>query len=305
MLFKNLVVYRLPEGWSLSAADLEQRLERSTLQPCGPLEMSCRGWVIASPTGRLVHTVGQHQLIALGTEQKLLPSSVIRQFTKDRAVEIAAEQGFPLGRRQMRDLKLRVTEELRARALTRRVVTAAWIDPVGGWFVVEAASANRAEQVVEFLRKSIDSFAVQPLKGDRSPQPRMAAWLLYGDVPQDFLIENDLELKAADKSKATVRYSRHPFEPRQVQTHIENGLVVTRVGLSWSGRVSFVLNEKLEVKRVEFLGISSEPGDGGGEADAAEQFDIDFALMTGELSQLLVQVDAAFGATAAAEDSRG
>ena len=118
MLFKNLVVYRLPEGWFLSAADLEQRLERSTLQPCGPLEMSCRGWVIASPTGRLVHTVGQHQLIALGTEQKLLPSSVIRQFTKDRAVEIAAEQGFPLGRRQMRDLKLRVTEELRARALT-------------------------------------------------------------------------------------------------------------------------------------------------------------------------------------------
>jgi DNA recombination-dependent growth factor C len=32
----------------------------------------------------------------------------------------------------MRDLKMRVTEELRARALSRRRMTRAWIDPISG-----------------------------------------------------------------------------------------------------------------------------------------------------------------------------
>jgi recombination associated protein RdgC len=35
MWFKNLVVYRLPADWSLSAAQLEEQLSQRTLQPCG------------------------------------------------------------------------------------------------------------------------------------------------------------------------------------------------------------------------------------------------------------------------------
>ncbi len=118
MFFKNLVVYRLPADWQLSAAELESRLARHTLQPCSPFEMLSKGWVAPSGTGRLVHTVNQQHLIALGANQKLLPSSIIRQEALTRAVTLAAEQGFPVGRRQMRDLKIRITEEPRARALT-------------------------------------------------------------------------------------------------------------------------------------------------------------------------------------------
>jgi len=109
MWFKNLVIYRLPADWALSGAELEEHLSRRTLQPCGPFETHSRGWVAPSSPGRLVHTVNQQHLIALGVNQKLLPSSVIRQVTAERADAQAQEQGFPVGRRQRRDLKMRVT----------------------------------------------------------------------------------------------------------------------------------------------------------------------------------------------------
>jgi recombination associated protein RdgC len=86
--------------------------------------------------------------IALGVEQKLLPASIVRQVAADRAVDLEAQQGYPGGRRQMRELKERVTEELRARALTRRTVTRAWIDPKSGWFVIDAAGGARAPRLV-------------------------------------------------------------------------------------------------------------------------------------------------------------
>lgn len=294
MWFKNLVLHRLPADWSLAPLDLETQLASRTLRPVGALEMASRGWVAPAPTDRLVHAVGDQQLIALAVDQRLLPASVIRQESKERAEALAREQGFPVGRRQMRELKMRVADELRPRAFTRRRVTRAWIDPVGRWFAVDAAGAPRAEELSETLRDTLGSFAVTPLDMARPPHVAMAAWLRQGDAPLRFAIDQDLELQAADRSKATIRYSRHPLDGRQIQQHLQNGMTVTRLGLTWKDRISFVLTDKLHVKRIQFLEIEKDAADAG-ETDAAQRFDVDFAVMAGELSALAAELVEAFG----------
>ena len=294
MWFKNLVVYRLPADWAVSAAELEQRLNTRVLQPCGPFDMLSRGWVAPSSTGRLVHTVGLQHLIALGVNQKLLPASIIRQVTAERAEELAREQGLPVGRRQMRDLKMRVTEELRAKALTRRRITRAWIDPTHGWLVVDAAGVAKAEELLEILRDTLESLAVQPIETERSPQMSMAVWLKVGEAPLRLTIDQDLELRAANESKATIRYTRHPLDGKEIQAHMDAGMYPRQLGLTWNDRIAFVLNEKLQLKRVEFLEMSKDSADGG-ELDEAEQFDIDFTVMAGELAKLLDDIVRALG----------
>lgn len=297
MWFKNLIVYRLPEGWSMAAADLEDKMRGRTLQPCGSFDMQSRGWVAPGPGPGLVHALNGHFLIALGVEQKLLPGSIIKQVAAERAVLLEEQQGYPVGRRQMRELRERVTEELRARALSRRRVTRAWIDPVNGWFVVDAAGAPRAEELVETLRDTLGTLPVVMLETERSPQAAMAAWLMLGDAPLRFAIDQDLELQSIDKTKATVRYARHPLDGKEIQAHLNAGKYATRLGLAWNDRVAFVLTEKLELKRIQFLEMMKEaPGGEEKEKESAEeQFDIDFILMAGELGQLLSDIQAALG----------
>jgi recombination associated protein RdgC len=302
MWFKNLALYRLPADWNVSASDLEEKLGQRTLQPCSPLEMLSRGWVAPSGTGRLLHTVNQQHLIALGVEQKLLPASIIRQETAVRAAVLADSQGFPVGRRQMRDLKMRVTEELRARALNKRRTTRAWIDPINGWFVVDAGSAGKAEELVEVLRDTLGTFAVQFVDTQRTPHTSMAAWLTHGDAPGAFGIEQDLELQTADPNKATVRYVRHPLDGKEIKAHLAAGKYPTRLGLTWNGRLSFVLTEKLLIKRVEFLEMTKDTPDGG-EIDKDEQFDIDFTVMAGELAKMLEDLVQALGGDTSGEQT--
>ena len=284
MWFKNLFLYRLPAGWSMSAAGLETQLSQRTLLPCGSFDMHSRGWVHPSGIQRLVHTINGHHLIALGVDEKLLPASIIRQVAGERAIEMERDQGFPVGRRQMRELRERVTEELRARALTRRRMTRAWIDPQHGWF------GTRAAEVIETLRATLGSFGVQFLETERSPHASMAAWLMLGDAPSRFVIDEDLELQAVDQSKATVRYSRHTLEGKEIRAHLSSGKYVTRLGLTWNDRVSFVLTDKLQIKRLQFLHISKDSADGESQLSSDEQFDIDFALMAGELAQMLAEL---------------
>jgi recombination associated protein RdgC len=294
MMFKNLVFHRLPANWELSAADFESRLAGRTLRPCGPFDMSSRGWVPVTGGGRLLHTVNQQHLVALGVDEKLLPGSIVRQVAQERAEIQAQEQGFPVGRKQMRDLRARVADELRARALTRRRTTRAWLDPASGWFAVDASSIPRAEMVVETLSDTLGTFAPQAVETSRSPQASMASWLLRAEAPVHFSIDDDLELQSADKAKSIIRYTRHPLDGKEIRGHLSAGKYPTRLGLTWKDRVSFVLTDKLQVKRLDFLELNKDNTEGD-EVDPAEQFDIDFAVMAGELAALLKDLTSALG----------
>jgi recombination associated protein RdgC len=294
MLFKNLIFHRLPADWELSAADFESQLAGRTLNPCGPFDMSSRGWVPVTGGGRLLHTVNRQHMVALGVDEKLLPGSIVRQVAQERADVQAREQGFPVGRKQMRDLRARVADELRARALTRRRITRAWLDPASGWFAVDASSIPRAEMVVETLSDTLGTFAPQPVETGRSPQASMASWLLRAEAPLHFSIDDDLELQSADKVKSIVRYTRHPLDGKEIRGHLAAGKYPTRLGLTWNDRVSFVLTDKLQVKRLEFLEMSKDNTEGD-DVDPAEQFDIDFAVMAGELGGLLKDLTSVLG----------
>ena len=293
MWFKNLSVYRLSPNLKLDLVKLEADLSRNALQPCGNQDMDSQGWVSPRGDDRLLHVLNQQVLIALGVEQKLLPGSIVTQFAKDRAVEMEEQQGFKLGRKQMRELKEQITDELLPRAFVRRRVTWAWIDPVNGWLVVDAATPAKAEELLERLNKSIDDLPVRTLHTERSPSVAMTEWLSSGEAPAGFSIDRDLELCAADDSKATVRYVRHALEGDEIQQHISAGKIATKLGLTWNDRISFVLSEQLQLKRLAFLDILKENTDQGDNAD--EQFDIDFTLMTGEVAKLLTDVVEALG----------
>lgn len=306
MLFRNLCIYRLPADWALTASELEAKLESRPLHPCAPFEMKSRGWVPVLDTRRCVVTVENQHLIAFGMEQKLLPGSVIRQELERRIKELVAEQGYPVGRKQKRDLKLAVTEELRAKALVAHRVTLAWIDPVNHWVVVDTGSFNRAEEVLTVLRDTLGSFPATLLNPEQSPYHVMRSWLVAGGASSNFSIDDDLELRAVDGSGAKIRYAKHAFDLGQVRSHLNNGFIPSSLELTWGGRIGLVLTEKLLLKRVKFLGVEQDSdgqSEGGQDAaDPVEQLGAEFVLMAGELSQLFSDLVAALGGEAPVDE---
>lgn len=294
MWFKNLLVYRLSPDWTIDADALENRLSRQPLQPCGGFDMESRGWVYPRSEGRYLHTLNRQWLLALGVNRKLLPAAVVNQAAKDRAAEIAAQQGHPVGRKQMREIRDRVHQELLPRAFTRLRTTRAWIDPIHGWLAIDAAGEARAEELIKTLLQSLDNPPLKRLETRRSPASAMTHWLAAGEASAGFTIDQDLELRSSDESRATVRYVRHALEGREIRDHIAAGKTATRLGMTWRDRISFVLTEQLQIKRLAFLDIlKGETGEQPEDAD--EQFDVNFSLMTGELARMLADLVTALG----------
>ena len=292
MWFKNLQLYRLPKNWSADLAQVEQQLAKQTLQPCGSSVMQSIGWVAPRPDGPLIHAVNGQWLLALGVEQKLLPASIVKQFASDRAKEIEENEGRRVGRKEMRELREAMAIELMPRAFTRRRTTYAWIDPIHGWLVIDAASPAKAEELLEHLRKSVDGLPARLVEVHQSPMAAMTGWVAAGEAPAGFTLDQDLELRSAEK--ATVRYVKHTLEGEEVRQHIASGKVVTRLAMTWGDKISFLLNESLQIKRLAFLDILKEQADVQAE-DEDERFDLDYTLMTGEVARLLDELIAALG----------
>ena len=296
MWFKNLIVYRVPVRWDIDADTLATALQPQAFSPGSGLEESTLGWVPPREgDARLVYAVNRQLLICLRQEKKLLPAKVVAQVVKQRAEKIEEDEGFKPGRKRLKELKELVRDELLPRAFSLSSDTRVWIDPTHGWLVVDAASPAKAEAIFTLLVKAIEQFPARMLKVTDSVPGAMTTWLVSGEAPAGFTVDQDVELKARD-GKATVRYANQSLEAEDVLRHTKAGKQCTKLALTWSGKVSFVLTDKLEIKRVRPLDVVKESmGSVGAEGGADERFESDMMLMTGELARMLDDVVDALG----------
>jgi recombination associated protein RdgC len=298
MWFKNLQIYRLPAPWAYTPEQLEKALEPQSFVPASSNELLRQGWDSPRGNGSLVHTVNKQMLILLGTEKKLLPNSVINQVAKAKAAELEEAQGFAPGKKAMKELKERVADELLPRAFSIRSNVWTWIDPVNGWLVVDAASPNKADDVIKLLLKAVDRMPLESLRVQRSPVAVMTAWLETDEAPVGFTVDQDTELRATGESKAAVRYVRHTLEPEEVRRHIAAGKQCTRLAMTWNDKISFVLTESMAIKGIKPLDVITEKD--SSTRNDEERFDNDMMLMTGELAKMMADIVEALGGEAKA-----
>lgn len=288
-----MVVYRVDPAWSASLTQIEQSLDAGRFVECGSTQEKSVGW--CEPRGQahgaLVELVDGQLLLKLMIETRALPGSVVTRKTKERLAHIEASTGRKPGKKEARDIKDDIRLELLPMAFTKQTSIGIWIDPKARWLVVDAASQARTDDVVTMLVKFLPGLAVTLLNTKLSPTAAMAEWLVSREAPAGFSVDRECELKAADESKAVVRYARHPLDNDEVRQHVQAGKLPTRLALTWNSRVSFVLTESLQIKKLAFLDVIFDNAAPGKDDD----FDANAAILTGELRKLLPDLLDALG----------
>ena len=292
-MFKNVIVYRIGPGWSASVAQMEQSLDGGRFVECGASQEKSIGWIEprGEAHGPLVEAVGGQLMLKLMVETRALPGSVVNRKAKERVAHIEASTGRKPGKKETREIKDDIKLELLPLAFTKQASVLVWLDPQAQLLVVDAASQSRSDDVVTALVKSLDGLALTLLNTKVSPTAAMSEWLVSQEPPVGFSVDRECELKAAVESKAVVRYSRHPLDNDEVRQHVEGGKLPTRLALTWDSRVSFVLTESLQLKKLAFLEVVFERGSAGKD----DGFDADTAIATGELRKLLPDLLDALG----------
>ena len=291
-----MMMYRIQPGWDALAVDMDAALDQARFEECGASQEKSIGWVEprGEQHGPLVEIVAGQRICKLMVEVKAVPSSVIARKANEKSMQIEALEGRKPGKRELREIKEDLKISLLPMAFTKQSSVWVWIDPEAKLLVIDAGSQARADEVITLLVKCLDGFGVTLINTAVSPAIAMAQWLTTQEPPPDFSVDRECELKAQDESKAVVRYARHPLDTDEVRLHIEGGKAPTRVAMTWSDRVSFVLTDALQIKKLAFLDVVFE----GASSGKDDGFDADVAITTAELQKMVPELLQALGGEA-------
>lgn len=292
---RNIITYRLNVEAITATIIIEKLAAKPFIAP-GSHDLFSQGWV--APASHAPDLIGIEQqgaiLVTLRTDEKLLPDGVIRQEADKRVKQIEAEESRKVGRREMREIRERVAEELTPRALVRSRFQRAIIDLHDGFVHVEAGSSSKAENLLAVLRETLGSLPTRLIDTKTSPQAAMTAWL--GDeAPDDFSLDSDAELKFPGAGGAVAKFSRQSLDSDEIRENLQAGKLATKLGLVWQDRISFVLTEDLQFKRMTMLDILCEQIEEAEAEDQAALFDTSLAMTIGELRQFVPAVIEALG----------
>jgi len=295
------MVYRLLAPWAMSQAKLEEALQSAHFVECGASQEKSVGWVEprGEAHGACVEVVGGQWILKWMMEVKSVPGSVVKRRVQEHVARIEADTGRKPGKKEIRSLSDDVRQALLPMAFTKQSSITLWLDPQARRLVIDAASATKADEVLTSLIKAVEGLALALVDTQTAPATAMAHWLGSQEAPQGFSVDRECELRAADESKAVVRYTRHALDTEEVSQHIAHGKVPTRLALTWNDRVSFVLTDALQLKKVAFLDVVADESPTSAADRDQDHFDADVAIATAELRRLLPALFEALGGESA------
>lgn len=289
MPFKQLKIYRLQQPIDLSAEKLHELLQTQVFHPCGALEPSRIGWISPLPrqvkSEQLAYQQDDFVLFCAQEQQKLLPPSIVNELLQERVDEIEQHQVKAVGRKQKKELKEALIEELLPRAFAKNTRYYGYFDQKRQLLILDVASQNKAEQITELLRQSLGSLPIVPLHKGQQFNHVLTGWLRDQKLPEALLSGQKCEMFDPDEGGGIIRCSKQELNSPQIRAHLENGKLVSKLELIWDGKLEFVLQDNLMIKSLKYTDILKDQTES--HEDIMAQFDIDFQLMTQSYAQLL------------------
>jgi len=282
MWFRNLLIYRLTQSIDLDPEVLGKALAAKPARSCANQELSTYGFI--APLGKgddapLVHASQGYLLIGTRKEERILPSSAVKDALKEKIEEIESEQMRKVYKKERDQLKDDIIQAFLPRAFIRKSGTFAAIAPQQGLILVDSSSPKRAEDLLSTLREAIGSLPVRPLTVKIAPSATMTDWVKNQKANEGFSLLDDCELRDTHEDGGTVRCKRQDLTSDEIQQHLEVGKQVTQLSLAWEDKLSFVLDDKMVIKRLRFEELLQDQAVQDGGDDDLSQQDASFVLM--------------------------
>lgn len=297
MFFKNLLFYQLTEKFTLSPAELQDRLYNFVATPCGKLENTRLGW--APPLGRgydsLLHVHPEGYVIALQREDKILPQTVVREKVLARIDEIESSENRQVSRQEKRQLMEEFSIALLPQAFSKVSTTYAFIHVKENLLLIDTANKNKAEELTVLLRQSLGSLKLLDPLTQESVRAVMTRWLNDYQLPKPFCIETYCELSDPRDEKISIRCNNQDLCAQEIKQHLVAGKIVDRLGLSWDDKLAFILDHDLILRRIQLLDILKEGRELDKDTDKAIQFEADLTLFLGACMPCLAELILACG----------
>ena len=294
MFFKNAIVYECSNTEVLNNINNEL-LQEITFKPCGSIDTVKGGFVspVDNPDELMLNVQGQI-LLRYKTEQKILPSSVIKQAHIEKINKQEELLNRKLSKCEKATLKDEVLIDLIPRAFSKYNYYWLWIDIQNKRVIVDCSSFKISEDILALLRKELGALALTPLPIDKPLEQIMTTWVKEKLNFPPFILGDEAELKDPLEGNGIINCKNQEITSAEMVNHLESGKWITKLKICDERGVSYVLDENLTFKQIRFDPTVLDENEDIPVEDKAARIEADFFLMSKTLSNSINDIKQVF-----------
>lgn len=291
MFFKNITFFHMLPRAIESTDQIKEAVEKLLYSPLLPSEETGQGWYPVAPDKDALYRSGRHILLCAKLAKKILPSAVLKEKTAQAIEEIEHKQGRAVGKKQKAEIKEQVRLSLLKQAFTSEKNIYVWINLAERYIAINTTAKSQLDTVITLLSKTFTTTPLVPYEVN-APIRSYLGGILFGDldVPDSFSIENTFIVESNDDQKLKVNYKNYELNEVEVEKHINAGLIVSLLGMTWKDRIYCMLLDSftLQIKGIEPLNKLAEDSEQASFNldDESDAFDVNFFMMTKEIDEL-------------------
>lgn len=285
-MFRNLRFYRVTSPWPDSEEELSEILSKNAWTPCGSFSERSAGWEAPGigEDALLCRRLNGADLMQLRTQSRLLPAAAIKEVLEERVVEFRSRMGQEPSRAELRNLKEETRDKLLPKALVKSERNRVCFMQAESMLVIDAATLNKAEWVIDQFRACFDEFYCTPLTFNNSPADLLTG-IFMGDSPLGFSLGRECRMQDVMDSKSMVSWKDFELTDQSIRQHVVEGMRLTHLGVGFDEVMNCVISDEGIVSKVKF--IAGEAVDNWGKEDPQARLDADFVLLTAAVRRLL------------------
>lgn len=293
-MLKSFRVYRVHSDWPASETDLAQALEQAAFKPCNVYSEQSYGFEppVETQQRSLARRLSGADLVQLRYQTRVLPAAVVKESLAERTIEFTKRTSREPSRKEKRELKEETYGELLPKALLRS-------DWIKGFYlrdekalVLATPTAKIAEQFLNTLREALGSLQATPLVF-KKPTKTLLHDIFMGKSQSRFNLGRECRMKDPSEKGSNVSWLDMDLADSSVRKHVNDGLVLDRVGMQFDGIARLVLDEENVVRKLRFLGL--EALDELEDEDPLMRHDAEFTIEVGFANKFLEALKESLG----------
>ena len=293
-MLKSFRVYRVHSDWPVSETDLAQALEQAAFKPCNAYSEQSYGFEppVGTQQRSLARRLSGADLVQLRHQTRVLPAAVVKESLAERIIEFTKRTSREPSRKEKRELKEETYGELLPKALLRS-------DWIKGFYlrdekvlVLATPTAKIAEQFLNTLREALGSLQATPLVF-KKPTKTLLHDIFMGKSQSRFNLGRECRMKDPSEKGSNVSWLDMDLADSSVRKHVNDGLVLDRVGMQFDGIARLVLDEENVVRKLRFLGL--EALDELEDEDPLMRHDAEFTIEVGFANKFLEALKESLG----------
>lgn len=292
-MYKSISFFRI-KGFDKNSFELNEMLEPFRYREIQPSQETSVGWI--SPYGdgmeeeSLVRSVLNHHAICFKVAEKKIRKAVIDEQIRIRFNELKKS---PMGPQKLdKKTKKDLTESIRHELLPKEFPIAkkinAYIDTDKDLLVIEGASANNSEAVINMLKRAFEASGmdvqIKNIQTNHNATGIITEWVTDSSViPDDIELGNKCSLSGVEGQ--VVKYNRHELSEEKLIKYVsEDGMDVADLEARYLDEVAFTLSGDMSIRSIKLLdGAESKYGD----TENEDYWEADFIIMVNVFGNLI------------------